>query len=109
RLLRRKGEQRALKKVLIPAAALLLAAVAWLYGRKPDIPTVPFAKVVRQTLVSTLPTNGKVEPFVWETARAEVAGTIDRLSVQQGQSVNKGVVLAGLRLSGIQPDVAAAE
>src|SRR5207253_1294309 len=70
------------------------------------IPVVPFAKVAHGTLVSTLPTNGKVEPFVWETVRAEAAGTIDQLSVREGQSVARGNVLATLRLSGVQPDLA---
>jgi len=98
-----------LKKVLIPLGLLLIAAAAWFYGRKPDIPAVPVAKVTRETLVSLLPTNGKVEPFVWEAVRAEVAGAIDRLQVQQGQSIAKGAEIATLRLSGVQPDLAAAE
>jgi HlyD family secretion protein len=97
-----------LKKFLI-LGVLLAGGAAWFYGRKPDIPAVPFAKVMRETLISTLPTNGKVEPFVWEAVRAEVAGTIDRLTIQQGQSVAKGAVVATLRLSGPQPDVASAE
>ena len=98
-----------MKKVLIPLGLLLIAAAAWFYGRKPDIPAVPFAKVMRETLVSLLPTNGKVEPFVWEAVRAEVAGAVDRLQVQQGQSIAKGAEFATLRLSGVQPDLAAAE
>ena len=98
-----------MKTVLILSGFLLIGGAAWFYSRKPDIPVVPFAKVARGTLVSTLPTNGKVEPFVWETVRAEAAGTIDQLSVREGQSVARGSVLATLRLSGVQPDLAAAE
>ena len=98
-----------MKKVLIPLGVLLIAGAAWIYGRKPDIPTVPFAKVTRETLVSVLPTNGKVEPFVWEAVRAEVAGVIDRLSIEQGQSIAKGSEIATLRMLGSQPDLAAAE
>jgi len=98
-----------LKKVLIPLGLLLIASAGWFYGRKPDVPTVPFAKVTRETLVSMLPTNGKVEPFAWEAARADVAGSIERLAIQQGQSIAKGAELATLRLSGVQPDLAAAE
>src|SRR5437762_823679 len=109
RLLRPRGERRALKKYVIPAAILLLAAAGWFYGRKPDVPTVPFAKVVQETLISALPTNGKVEPFEWSMARAEGPGIIDRIVVREGQKVRQGDVLATLRLSGIQPDQAAAE
>jgi HlyD family secretion protein len=98
-----------LKKVLIPLGVVLIAGAAWIYGRKPDIPAVPFAKVTRETLVSVLPTNGKVEPFVWESVRAEVAGVVDRLHIEQGRSVAKGAEIATLRMSEIQPDLAAAE
>jgi HlyD family secretion protein len=98
-----------LKKALILLGVALIAGAAWIYGRKPEIPTVPFAKVTRETLVSVLPTNGKVEPFVWEAVRAEVAGAVDRLQIQQGQFITKGAEIATLRLSGAQPDLAAAE
>ena len=98
-----------MKKYVIPAAILLLAAAGWFYGRKPDVPTVPFAKVVQETLISALPTNGKVEPFEWSMARAEGPGIIDRIAVREGQKVRQGDVLATLRLSGTQPDQAAAE
>ena len=42
-------------------------------------------------------------------ARAEGPGIIDRIAVREGQKVRQGDVLATLRLSGIQPDQAAAE
>ena len=98
-----------MKKILSPAAALLATGAAWFYLRKPEIPTVPFAKVMRESLISTLPTNGKVEPLVWEAVRAEASGSVDRLLVQQGQSVARGAVLATLRFSGSQPDLATAD
>jgi HlyD family secretion protein len=98
-----------LKKVLIPVAILAIAAAVWIYSRKPEIPTVPFAKVVRENLVSTLPTNGKVEPLNWSAVRAENPGIVDKVLVQQGQSVAAGAVLAELRLTGVQADLTAAE
>ncbi len=98
-----------MKKVLIPAAILAIAAAVWIYSRKPEIPTVPFAKVVRENLVSTLPTNGKVEPLEWSAVRAENPGVVDKVLVQQGQSVAVGAVLAELRLTGVQADLTAAE
>jgi HlyD family secretion protein len=107
-LLRQSGERRALKRFAILFGIVVIAA-AWFYGRKPDIPAVPFAKVVRETLVSTLPANGKVEPIEWSPVRAESPGIIDRISVQQGQSIAKGAVLATLRFTGVQPDLSAAE
>jgi HlyD family secretion protein len=98
-----------LKKALIPIALVILAGAAWQYGRRPDIPSVPFAKVVRETLVSTLPTNGKVEPSAWESVRAEAAGLVERLSLQTGQAVVKGAEIGALRLAGAPPDLAKAE
>jgi HlyD family secretion protein len=97
-----------LKKILIPVAILAIAAGVWSYGRKPEIPAVPFAKALRQNLVSTLPTNGKVEPLDWSAVRAENPGIVDKVLVQQGQSVAAGAVLAELRLTGVQADVTAA-
>jgi HlyD family secretion protein len=98
-----------LKKFAMLFSIVALAAAAWFYGRKPDLPAVPFAKVMRETLVSTLPANGKVEPIEWSAVRAESPGIIDRISVQQGQSIAKGAVLATLRFTGVQPDLSAAE
>jgi HlyD family secretion protein len=98
-----------LKRFAILVAILLVAAFGWYYGHKPEIPTVPFAKVIREKLVSTLPTNGKVEPFEWASARAEVPGIVDRVAVHEGQFVNQGDLLATIRISGNQPDLAVAE
>jgi HlyD family secretion protein len=98
-----------LKKVLIPLAVLAIAAAAWIYSRKPEIPAVPFARALRENLVSTLPTNGKVEPLEWSAVRAENPGIVDKVLVQQGQFVAAGAVLAELRLTGVQADLTAAE
>ena len=98
-----------MKKYVILPGILLVTASAWFYGRKPEIPAVAFAKVARETLVSTLPTNGKVEPFEWTTVRAEVAGVIDRVNIHDGQAVRQGATIATLRLSGSEPTLAAAE
>ena len=40
--------------------------------------------------------------------RAESPGIVDRISVQQGQPIAKGAVLATLRFTGVQPDLSAA-
>ena len=45
--------------LLVTSRRLLI----WAYTKKNEPPTVPFAKVKRETLVSTLQTNGKVEPL----------------------------------------------
>ena len=82
------------RKLLWLAVIPLVAAGWWVYHRNNDAPQVPFAKVVRETLVSTLPTNGKVEPIEWEAVRVEEGGLVQKVPVQQGQSVARGATLA---------------
>ena len=83
-----------MKKLLL---LLLLAGVAavivWGVLRKNDPPKVNFVRVKRQTLVSTLPTNGKVEPSEWQSVRAETGGIVSRVPVEEGQVVAAGTVL----------------
>src|ERR1035441_2549659 len=61
-------------KKLIAATAVAV----WILSRKTRPPEVDFVKVTRETIVSSLGTNGKVEPIEWLAARAERAGTITR-------------------------------
>jgi HlyD family secretion protein len=72
------------------------AVVVWILSRKTRPPEVNFVKVARETIVSSLGTNGKVEPIEWLPARAERAGTITRVLVARGQEVKKGAPLVEL-------------
>jgi HlyD family secretion protein len=97
-------------KKLLWLFAIPLAAVGWwAYHRNNDAPQVPFAKVIRETLVSTLPTNGKVEPIEWQSVRVEQAGLVNKVPVQEGQPVSQGAPLAILSDTGLQADLDAAE
>jgi HlyD family secretion protein len=78
--------------VLLGAAAILV----WIYTKKTAPPEVDFAKVARETMVSTLATNGKVEPIEWLPARAERSGVITRVLIARGQQVRKGAPLVEL-------------
>ena len=91
--------------LLIPVIVLL----GWLYARGPGPAEVPFTRVVRETIVSTLNTNGKVEPIEWAAAHAEVGGPIQQIHVQRGQTVRKGQVLVTISLPDVQSDLSAAE
>jgi HlyD family secretion protein len=99
-----------LKKVLV---TLLLAGVAavivWGVLRKGDPPKVSFARVKRQTLVSTLPTNGKVEPWLWQAVRAETGGVVSSAPVEEGQTVAAGAVMAGITDAALQAETEAAQ
>ena len=99
----------AVKKLLWLFAIPLAALGWWAYHRNTAAPQVPFAKVVRETLVSTLPTNGKVEPIQWVAVRVEQAGLVSKVPVQEGQAVGQGAPLALLSDAGLQADLDAAE
>jgi HlyD family secretion protein len=70
---------------------------------------VTFVRVKRETLVSTLPTNGKAEPFQWEAVRSQTEGLVNRVDVVEGQAVSKGAVLAVISDPSKQADVDAAQ
>ena len=99
-----------MKKALV---SLLLAGVAvvivWGVLRKGDPPKVSFARVKRQTLVSTLPTNGKVEPWLWQAVRAETGGVVSSAPVEDGQTVAAGTVMAGITDAALQAETDAAQ
>jgi HlyD family secretion protein len=100
-----------LKKFVLLLLALipLVALIIWVVQRRTEDPRVPFARVRRETLVSTLSTNGKAEPFEWQTVCAEAAGPVERVPVQEGQTVAKGSVLAILSNPSKRADIDAAE
>lgn len=75
---------------LVPGAVLL----SWLLLRGSTPPEVRYVSVTRGTLVSTLTTNGKVEPAEWTSVHAEVAGAVEAVPVQRGQVVRRAQVLA---------------
>jgi HlyD family secretion protein len=80
-------------------AILLVGAtviVAWVATKKAAPPEVEFVKVTRETLISSLSTNGKVEPIEWMPVRSERAGLITRVLVSRGQQVTKDQPLVEL-------------
>ncbi len=70
--------------------------VAWVATKKAAPPEVEFVKVTRDKLISSLNTNGKVEPIEWMPVRSERSGIITRVSVSRGDHVVKGQPLVEL-------------
>lgn len=99
-----------MRKILL---ALLLAGLAgllvWGVLRKSEPPKVNFARVKHQTLISTLPTNGKAEPSQWQAARAETGGIVSRIAAEDGQHVAQGAVLAWISDPSLQAEIDTAE
>jgi len=99
-----------LKKLLL---FVLLAAAAglitWGVLRKNAPATVGFARVHGETLISTLSTNGKVEPFEWRAVHAETKGMAGEVNAAEGRPVENGAVLATLTDPSAKAELDAAE
>ncbi len=92
---------------------LLLACVgglAWyLAVLKSQPPEVRFARVVRETITSSVPTNGKVEPIESAVAKSERAGAVERILVDRGRHVERNTPLVELDASDAHAEWAAAD
>jgi HlyD family secretion protein len=93
-------------------AILLIGAagiVVWIALKKAAPPEVEFVKVTRETLVSSLSTNGKVEPIEWMPVRSERSGLVTRVLVSRGQQVTKEQPLVELDTRVANADLAKAQ
>ena len=91
--------------LLIPVAA----AIAFAALRRAAPVEVPFARVTRETLVSTLTTNGKAEPVQFSSVRAETAGAVQQVFAERGQTVQEGQLLVQLSAGQARAELSAAE
>jgi HlyD family secretion protein len=98
-----------LKKFALALLVLVAAVAAMGVFRRSAGPKINFVRVERTTLVSTLPTNGKVEPFEWEAIRAERPGIIASVAVRDGQSVNKDETIATISDPSLETEMEATE
>jgi HlyD family secretion protein len=92
--------------LLVAAAA---AGIFQLFHWRRQPPEIPFAFATRETITSSVPTNGKVEPVEWATARAEKAGLVDQILIQRGQRVKRDQPLVRLEASEARADLVAAQ
>jgi HlyD family secretion protein len=72
------------------------AIAAWVVFKKTTPPEVDFVKMTRETIISALPTNGRVEPIEWLPVRAERTGVVTKVLVNRGQQVTKNESLVEL-------------
>jgi HlyD family secretion protein len=99
-----------LKKLLLfVLPAVVVGLIGWGILRKSTPPTASFTRVRRETLVSTLSTNGKAEPFEWQAVHAETKGIVSAVNVMEGSTVKKGAVLAALTDPSAKAQLDAAE
>ena len=96
---------------LVWAVMLALAASgAWYAVRlRNQPPELVFARVVRESITSSVPTNGKIEPIEWAEARAEKAGPVESILVQRGAHVAQGAALVELNSGEARAELAATQ
>ncbi|MFN3321933.1 MAG: efflux RND transporter periplasmic adaptor subunit [Bryobacteraceae bacterium] len=98
-----------MKRLLFILPVLLVLLAVWGIVRRSAPPEVPFTRVERRTIESTLVTNGLVEPVEFRAVRAEQPGLIESVRVRQGQQVNRGDVLAAMDAREARAALASAE
>ncbi len=76
---------------------------------KSQPPEVSFARVTRETITSSVPTNAKVEPVESAVARAQRSGAVKEILIKDGQHVTKGQELARLDTSDAEAEREAAQ
>lgn len=85
--------RRLLAAALLAAVAVVVWAIRRGYSAAPEI---HLATARREALVSTLATNGKVEPCEFVEVRAAREGLLERVAVEKGRRVQPGALLAEL-------------
>jgi HlyD family secretion protein len=80
-------------------AFLLVCGLVWLSGRKPAA-RISAVTPRRENLISSISSNGKVEPIAPYVMRAQLDTFVEKIRVVEGQAVKKGQVLLELNVKG---------
>lgn len=98
-----------LKKLLLVLSLVAAVGVTWLLVRRSAPPEITFVRVKRETLVSAIQTNGKVEPLRMMAARAERSGIVGKVHIEEGQRVSEAAVIAELITDAAASDLTTAK
>ncbi|MCC6264176.1 MAG: efflux RND transporter periplasmic adaptor subunit [Bryobacterales bacterium] len=94
-----------LRRWIVLLVLVILGVIALFSFLRSAPPGVPFGKVVREDLVSTLVTNGQVEPQRTEEIRSEESGKVAALLVRQGDRLQAGQPLLHFDANGAQGQI----
>src|ERR1700737_14559 len=81
--------------IFLVLAAVVAFALVRLSGRQP-VAKISAVPPVRENLVSSISSNGKVEPIAPFVVRAQLDTFVERISVVEGQAEKKGQLLLEL-------------
>jgi HlyD family secretion protein len=91
--------------IFLLTAGVLVCLLVWLSGRKPAA-KISAVTPTRENLVSSISSNGKVEPITPYVMRAQLDTFVEKVLVREGQRVNKGQVLLQLNVKGAAAQLA---
>src|SRR3977135_946228 len=86
-------------------AGALAYALGEVSGRKP-VPKVSVVEPTRENLISSISSNGKVEPIAPFVMRAQLDTFVEKISAVEGQQVKKGRLLLELNVKDAQAQLA---
>ncbi len=85
--------------IFLVLAGVLAYGLVWLSGRKPAA-KISAVTPRRENLISSISSNGKVEPIAPYVMRAQLDTFVEKIRVVEGQAVKKGQVLLELNVKG---------
>src|SRR6266849_4031494 len=83
--------------IFLVLAAVAVIVLVRLTGRQP-VAKISAVTPVRENLVSSISSNGKVEPIAPFVVRAQLDTFVEKIGVVEGQSVKKGQLLLELNV-----------
>jgi HlyD family secretion protein len=83
--------------IFLALAAIVAFALVRLSGRQP-VAKISAVTPIRENVVSSISSNGKVEPIAPSVVRAQLDTFIERISAVEGQPVKKGQLLFQLNV-----------
>ena len=92
----------------LSVAIVLAVGLVWLSGRKP-VAKISAMMPTRQNVVSSIASNGKVEPISPFVMRAELDTFVQKVNAVEGQPVKKGQVLLHLNVKDAEAQLAEAK
>lgn len=94
--------------LLLALAAVVAFVLVKVSGRQP-VAKISATTPVRQTLVSSISSNGKVEPITPYSIRAQLDTFVQKVGASEGQNVKKGQLLLQLNVKDAAAQLAAAK
>lgn len=98
-----------MKRLYVLLPLLLAGVLVWYWASRRGPLEVDAAAARRETLVSSLYTNGKLEPVRWQPVRVETGGRVKRVRLGEGDRVSAGELMAELEASSLEAELANAE